>query len=592
MNLWGQPVLWHVIERLRRVVSTLPLEVAITTSTNPADDELVAFGQKMGVPVFRGPEANVLERFNIALSALEGQADKKFDAVLRVTGDAPLLDPNFVGFLLRELEASDADFLILKDGVACIQEGVDLISRRAFDVLMSEAVDDPVAQEHVTAWLKAHPETIRVQQIDIEPDYQFSGARLSVDTPSDLAFLELLGKRLGIDADAPASQWIEETAPLKAVARLLRAEPGLLAINAHVRQKPENQREARVIMRADGGGALGFGHLTRSLNLAEVLRDKEGIGVSFITGVHPDADADVARRFFEVNKMPVQTMPEGMDELAYLMSEVARLDAAAIILDVRTVLSAADVEKLKQTGVQIIVLDDAADRRLNADLAFYPPVPQAEKLNWGASMCERFVGAEWLLLAPSVAKQIHATREHIKAESAQRLLITMGGSDPKQLTLPIAQACARVFANDVAIDVVVGPSVAEVPTLLAELEMFPSIMPYVAPENPGALYASADFAITSFGVTAYELAGLGVPALYVALTEDHAQSALGAEALGFGLLSALADDLQADDMARHAKELFYSDERLKMAEAGRAAVDGLGAQRVAEKIAEHIKRGH
>lgn len=37
-----------------------------------------------------------------------------------------------------------------------------------------------------------------------------------------------------------------------------------------------------------------------------------------------------------------------------------------------------------------------------------------------------------------------------------------------------------------------------------------------------ALMAQADLAIASFGVTAYELAARGVPAIYLCLTDDHA----------------------------------------------------------------------
>ena len=38
-------------------------------------------------------------------------------------------------------------------------------------------------------------------------------------------------------------------------------------------------------------------------------------------------------------------------------------------------------------------------------------------------------------------------------------------------------------------------------------------------------WASADLAVASFGVTAYELAAVGVPAVYLCLTDDHAESA-------------------------------------------------------------------
>ena len=54
-----------------------------------------------------------------------------------------------------------------------------------------------------------------------------------------------------------------------------------------------------------------------------------------------------------------------------------------MILDIRYVLSRKDLSLVKkETGVKIITIDDPEDKRLEADIAFYPPVPQLETMDW------------------------------------------------------------------------------------------------------------------------------------------------------------------------------------------------------------------
>ena len=72
--LAGKPVLWHVVHRLQKCRRVQ--QVAIATSDKPADDALTKFAQEIGVPVFRGPEDNVLARFALACPmAVEGRSE-------------------------------------------------------------------------------------------------------------------------------------------------------------------------------------------------------------------------------------------------------------------------------------------------------------------------------------------------------------------------------------------------------------------------------------------------------------------------------------------------------------------------------------
>ena len=89
----------------------------------------------------------------------------------------------------------------------------------------------------------------------------------------------------------------------------------------------------------------------------------------------------------------------------------------------------------------------------------------------------------------------------------------------------------------------------------------------------------------SFGVTAFELAALGVPALYLALSEDHARSASAFEEAGIGKVLGVGRVLRADDIARIVWELIRDDEKRRdMRAGGLALVDGRAAERIAADL--------
>ena len=67
--------------------STLIDEVVLATSDLSKDDDLLPIANEVGIPVFRGSESNVLDRFSRA--ALVHNAD----VVVRVCADNPFVDP-------------------------------------------------------------------------------------------------------------------------------------------------------------------------------------------------------------------------------------------------------------------------------------------------------------------------------------------------------------------------------------------------------------------------------------------------------------------------------------------------------------------
>ncbi|MGZ5937789.1 MAG: cytidylyltransferase domain-containing protein, partial [Rhizomicrobium sp.] len=184
----GQPLLWHIVHRLQK--SRLIETIVVATTTNPLDDAIVEFGRKQGVTVIRGPEDDVLARFALAAEATDA------DIIVRVSSDAPFVDPGFIDHLVSAMIAQDAGYVLMQDGAETAHEGVDPMSRHALDKLMMDAHDDPVAREHVTGYFKLHPDFVTVARAPAYPPLARKGGRLTIDTPDDLAFIEAVHARL------------------------------------------------------------------------------------------------------------------------------------------------------------------------------------------------------------------------------------------------------------------------------------------------------------------------------------------------------------------------------------------------------------
>jgi len=559
-NVAGKPLLWHVLHRLRKSewIGTL----CVATTTDPADDPLVAYAQLQGAIVVRGSEENVLQRYALAAQQLDA------DIIVRVTADAPLVDAGFVDYLISELVRNEADFVVLKPGLSAIHEGADPMTRRALERLAAEAGDDPVAREHVSAYFKEHRDFVKVAEIGLPEKWRFKGARLSIDTPADVSFIEAVYQRLHAQAG---------TATLTDLVALLNREPELLELNAHVVQKAANANSGTVILRCDGGASLGFGHVRRCLAVARKLRDREGLGVRFAV-MKDNTAMDAIRN----EGFPVDVAPDGVTEIDWMLDLAGVYQPKAWLLDVRTGLTPHSVLRLRATNTLVVALDDGTARRLMADASFYPPVPQVFGLDWSLAEREPNVGWEWVALGQDnlPPRTQNAGTPHI--------LVSMGGSDPHGLTLPAVKALASIRRN-VNVTVVIGPSVSADAEAAVRREA-PGFKVVRNPENLGDIMATADVALVTFGVTAYELAAIGVPAIYICLNEDHAESASAFVRAGMGVSLGLAASLEPHDMSDSVVDLLDDPDLCRsMSAAGRMNLDGRGATRIAAALTRLIQ---
>ncbi len=561
--LAGQPLLWHVVHRLGQA-RTLGA-IALATSTSASDDALAEYAAKLGIAVVRGPEENVLARFAKASELLQAEI------LVRITGDAPLVDPGIVDQLVTRLLETGADFATGAPG-PCIHEGIDPFTRRALDRLVAEASDDPVAREHVSGYFKLHPGFASAVTIPVPLEHQFAGARISVDTPADLQFLETVYARLGA---RPGEADIAD------VVSLLRADPALLQINSRVRQKALEQRTFKALVRCDGDAQLGLGHVYRCLALADELRERQGVGVTFAIGPG-------ARAFERVRAAgyPAVQQPNDAREAAWLDELLERSGADLLVLDVRTDLPRSAVERWRERGVVTASIDDGSPRRLACDHVFLPPVQQVQSLDWRDFTGKLHCGLEWILLRSQFAR----ASPKVWSQGAPRLLIAMGASDPAGLTLTAAQAL-DTLEDPFEATLLIGPAFVHDEPLarwLATPRCRFTVRRNV--DDVAPLMSRSDLAIASFGMTAYELAALGTPALLLALSEDHARSASLLADAGAAVCLGVHDRVSSTDLATAAQGLLRSRERLiALSRAAAGRIDGRGAERIAEVLTTSMR---
>ena len=333
-----------------------------------------------------------------------------------------------------------------------------------------------------------------------------------------------------------------------------------------------------ILFRCDASAEIGFGHLVRCLALADEIHHRSGSRVGFAMREAALGYDVVHRHGYEVFDLPSKRG----EYSPWLDETMRRLNAAILIVDVRDDLSRQQLESLGGKGRLIVLLDDLSERRFAADLAFYPPVSQVRNADWTNFRGERFVGWEWMILRSQFAAPL-------RRETTRRpiLLITMGGSDPVGITLKAVRAVELVSA-DFAATIVLGPGFRNT-NALREL-LATARHQFTVRENVNDMRAQmiqSDLALCSYGMTAFELAASGVPAIYLCLTADHAESASALADAGAGWSLGVVGDVEDQQVANAVAELLAdAEKRAQMSAAARRLIDGQGASRIAELLAE------
>ena len=216
----GKPMLEHLVNRLRAVPSIN--EIVLATTTNPDDDVLAAFANRVGIDCFRGSEDDVMGRVIGAAQSVGA------DVVVEITGDCPIIDPQIIEQTIRIYRSNSADY-VSNAHIRSYPDGMDTQVFRLETLRQSASLtDEPLDHEHVTLHIRNHPELFSALHLVSPPETHWPELGLTLDTPEDYELL----KRI--------IEHFEPTDPLfscRDAVNLLKAQPHWAAINMHVGRK-------------------------------------------------------------------------------------------------------------------------------------------------------------------------------------------------------------------------------------------------------------------------------------------------------------------------------------------------------------------
>jgi len=148
--------------------------------------------------------------------------------------------------------------------------------------------------------------------------------------------------------------------------------------------------------------------------------------------------------------------------------------------------------------------------------------PLAHNLNYSTAYhTQRLFGLEYFPISNELkkARKIAAYREKI-----EHILVTMGGVDPSNFTEVVCNAFLEGF-EDYTFHIVIGSGFKNKNRMIRRYKGRRNYKFYQDLADLAPLMAKSDFAISSAGVTSYELAYLGKPAILIPISKDQVLNA-------------------------------------------------------------------
>lgn len=331
----------------------------------------------------------------------------------------------------------------------------------------------------------------------------------------------------------------------------------------------------RVIIRADGGGNIGFGHITRMLSLARLLCDTYGIRCTFYSNPYTGLEKIISREGFAC------VVNEGLTEEEFLEKAAG---AAVAVVDRLYPYSAQFIRKLSGTA-KVILVQNECPGMFDADVAFFPSAHLSDDIiadvRWQQGKATFLYGPDYVLLSDAVVGRLGARDD---STTAGHMAITTGASDPEGMLLRFIE-----WLDDADLDIPIKALVGFDFVHRAQLEKMRlrnadkiSVVPF----NHDDL-VTARLVVAAFGVTAYEVMYAGIPLITVGHAERNAvASSRIRERYGCTVDLGLFADLKKQKFLEEVTSLWESEERrCAMRERQLRLLDGKGLLRLGEIVA-------
>lgn len=341
--------------------------------------------------------------------------------------------------------------------------------------------------------------------------------------------------------------------------------------------------EETLVFRADASELIGSGHIMRCLALANAAR-KRKINIIFIS---KDLAAHFADLFCKKNihLHMLAAQPASKEDAQETRELIDQVGAKWIVVDGYR-FNEVYINALNQcVRTKILLLDDYAhldnypvDIVLNQNSSahiFNYEIQKTGKL---------LAGPNYVLLREEFLRY-RSPKPTINVK-VKKILITMGGSDPNDMTLKILHALKLIDTSHLNTRVIVGALNKNLDQINELAESFDN---HVTIYNnilgmPSAI-KWADIVISAAGSTCWEICFLGIPAIITTIADNQVELAFDLEKRGCADNMGWHADLDALIIAKRLQCMINDyDKRKRISKKQRELIDGKGAQRVLDAM--------
>ena len=342
-----------------------------------------------------------------------------------------------------------------------------------------------------------------------------------------------------------------------------------------------------LVIRADAGRAMGYGHVMRCLALAQEWLSHGGNVTVASVSLPPSLKERLEDAGVRTKKLDAEC---GSLEDANHTAETAEESGSEWIVADGYAFQSTFQKRIKDRGFRLLVLDDNrhseeyfADIVMNQNLfaatEFYP----AQCLK---PYTKLLLGARYLLIRKEFVVERDPNRSCRR--KVCKVLVTLGGSDPENVTQLIIKGLQRCNSYQFDVLIITGvanPHIHSLRELIRDSPDYHRFHLKTDVDDMPKLMSTVDIAICGGGVTCWELVYMGIPSIVVVLSKNQSRNgeALAAAnaVINLGFYSSLSAEVLESELCRL---LVDYERRRSMVQNGHRLIDGLGNKRVTSEM--------
>lgn len=342
----------------------------------------------------------------------------------------------------------------------------------------------------------------------------------------------------------------------------------------------------RLLVRADAYPLIGVGHVMRCLALGQYWQDMGGsaslIACRLADGIRDRLEAE------GIETIVTDAEIGSAADLEATVEAARSRQVRWVVLDGYR-FRVEHQRMLRQAGLGVLAIDDNAEmEQFECELVVNQNIHASPELYAGrcSPETELLLGTRYVLLRREFRRLGDKREARRIPEQVDRILVTLGGGDPDNVTGRVMRALASLGASELAVDVIAGGANPHYDQLAELAQSLPGRFDLVrnATDMPQRI-ARADLAVTAGGSTCWEMAYLGLPNVVVVLADNQRACAAALDAQGCSVNLGWHEDCDEARIAEASADLVGDPKRrAEMSHAGMGLVDGEGVERVTRRV--------